>query len=288
MRAWLWCIPLLAAAIWGLTATVSPPVRMIGVSVWIFVTLKLEAFRLMIERRQTGSMKSSDLLLWLFGTPTLNAESFFNTSGQRIRPVRRDWLRAACSFVAGTILFVVVAPRCTHSSPLLSGWIGVAGLILMLHFGVLNLIALSWQVAGREAGTLMLAPEASCSLSEFWGRRWNTAFRDFSHQTLFRPLTSRYGASVATLAVFVFSGLVHELAISIPARAGYGGSMAYFLLQWLGIVIERKAVRRGWRLRSGMRGWFYAACWILIPAGLLFHRPFMTTVIVPLLPLKSS
>lgn len=287
MWGWLWCISLIAAAVWGLMTTQSPPIRMIGISVWIFVTLKVEAFRLMNERRPFTSTKWSDLPLWLFGTPTLNAEAFFNTSSQRTRPARRDWLRAVFSLVVGTILIVGVAPRYAEISKPVSGWIGVAGLILMLHFGTLNLIALSWQVAGQNVSELMLAPEASCSLSEFWGQRWNTAFRDFSHQTIFRPLTRALGASVATLTVFVFSGLVHELAISIPARAGYGGSMVYFLLQWLGIVIERNAVRRGWRLRSGMRGWLYAACWILIPAGLLFHTPFMTSVIVPLLPFKS-
>ena len=124
----------------------------------------------------------------------------------------------------------------------------------------------------------------AASLSDFWGRRWNTGFRDFAHEHIFRPFCRLSNARVATLASFAFSGLIHELAISVPAGRGYGLPFAYFSLQWLGITLERFASQRGWPVRSGFPGWLFAAVFLVAPAGLLFHTAFVRDVMVPLIP----
>ena len=84
-------------------------------------------------------------------------------------------------------------------------------------------------------------------------------------------------------AVFLFSGVLHDLAISVPARAGYGLPTLYFLLQAIGVEIERSAFGRRWHLRGGLPGWLFAATLILVPVCLLFHPPFIRHVVVPFL-----
>lgn len=69
----------------------------------------------------------------------------------------------------------------------------MAGLIFVLHFGSFHLLSCAWRAAGVDARPLMHWPVAATSLADFWGRRWNTAFRDLTHRFLFRPLTRRLG-----------------------------------------------------------------------------------------------
>ena len=160
----------------------------------------------------------------------------------------------------------------------------MVGLVMVLHFGVLHLISCAWRAAGVAAEPLMERPLASRSLGEFWGRRWNTAFRDLTHRFLFRPLTDRLGARPTLLLGFVVSGLVHELAISYPAGAGYGGPMLYFALQGAGLVAERSRAGRRLGLGQSRRGRAFLLAVAGVPAPLiLFHPPFVERVIVPFL-----
>ena len=119
----------------------------------------------------------------------------------------------------------------------------------------------------------MRCPVAAASLTDFWSRRWNLAFRDVSHALVFRPVSARWGASTAAWTVFGLSGLAHETVISVPAGAGYGGPTIYFLLQSLGIGLARRFQSLSGRLWT----------WIVLiaPLGLLFHPPFVHRVMIP-------
>lgn len=82
-------------------------------------------------------------------------------------------------------------------------------------------------------------------------------------------------------AGFVFSGIVHDAVISVPAGGGYGGPSVFFVLQALGILAERS--RRGRRigLGKGKLGWLFAMLLLVLPAPLLFHPPFVEGIVVP-------
>ncbi len=162
------------------------------------------------------------------------------------------------------------------SNPLLAGWVGMIGMILILHFGIFELAAIAWRMAGVNARPIMCAPLRAASLSEFWGRRWNGAFNQLVVDVLFRPLARTIGSIRATLAVFLFSGLLHELVISLPARAGYGLPMAYFLLQGCGVVVQRSFAPS-----RGVGGWLFTMLIAAGPAFWLFHPPFVRHVILP-------
>jgi D-alanyl-lipoteichoic acid acyltransferase DltB (MBOAT superfamily) len=179
------------------------------------------------------------------------------------------------------LLLWLIARKVTPEQPLLQGWIGLFGLVLLLHFGSFHLIALFWQAMGIDAEPIMSKPILSESLSEFWGKRWNLGFRQLAYDLIFRPLHKRTGVAAASLLVFVASGLIHDLVISLPARGGYGLPTAYFILQGLGVSLERSSLGRELRLQKGPIAWLFMLIVTAAPAFWLFHPPFVLRVIVP-------
>jgi alginate O-acetyltransferase complex protein AlgI len=165
----------------------------------------------------------------------------------------------------------------------LSGLMLVA-LSVILHFGILTVLAGLWRFAGVDARPLHRAPLQARSLTEFWGRRWNLAFSEMTAQAVYRPLRRVAGEPAAVLASFALSGLLHEAAISVPVRAGYGGPLAYFLLHGCLTLIERAGVRRGLRPPEvwGVWGRVWTLGWLAAPFPILFHAPFVKAVVWPL------
>ena len=127
----------------------------------------------------------------------------------------------------------------------------------------------------------MSKPILSKTLSEFWGKRWNLGFRQLAHDFIFRPLYKRIGVAAAGLLVFVVSGLIHDLVISLPARGGYGLPTAYFMLQGLGVTLERSASRQAARSAEGTVGWIFMVIVTAAPAFWLFHPPFVCVSYFP-------
>jgi predicted DCC family thiol-disulfide oxidoreductase YuxK len=208
--------------------------------------------------------------------PGMDATNFLTSEIRRgnLSEHARRIVASAIQIVTGALALFLVARLA--SIPLLAGWIGMLGMILMLHFGFFRLTAVAWQIAGVDAQPIMDTPIKASSLSDFWGRRWNGAFNQLDIDVLFRPLARSTGAALATIAVFLFSGALHELVISIPARAGYGLPTAYFLLQGSGVLAQRR-----FRLRHSAGGWFVTMIVVAAPAFWLFHPPFVRHVILP-------
>lgn len=215
---------------------------------------------------------------YLLAWPGMDAYSFLFVPPPRL--VRgRPWIFAAAKTCFGAVCLWGAARFL--GSGLLAGWVGMVGLIFLLHFGAFHLLALFWQERGVDAPPLMDAPIRSASLGEFWSRRWNSGFRDLVFGLWFTRLKARFDARTATFALFLFSGLVHDLVISLPAGGGYGLPTAYFALQGAGLLAEH---RRGsalarWRGRWPGRVW----TWLVVagPAFWLFHPPFVRRVILP-------
>jgi len=157
------------------------------------------------------------------------------------------------------------------------------GVILLLHFGVFDLLAAAWRAAGIEVKSVMRAPLRATSLGDFWGRRWNTAFNTLAHHLAFRPLARRWGRAAAMMATFAISGVIHELVISVPARGGYGLPTVYFLFQGLAVLVERSNAGRRIGLGRGLQGWLFTAVCTAGPAFWLFHPPFVRNVLLPML-----
>jgi D-alanyl-lipoteichoic acid acyltransferase DltB (MBOAT superfamily) len=211
----------------------------------------------------------------------MDAAAFLDPSVQPARPNLQQWLTAILKTALGILLLWVLARHVSPELPLVRGWTGLLGLILLLHFGSFHLIALFWQTFGINAQPIMSKPLLSKSLGEFWGKRWNLGFRQLAHEFIFFPLHRRLGVTATGFLVFVLSGLVHDFVISLPARAGYGLPTAYFMIQGIGVAAERSGVGRRLGLQAGVRARIFILILTAGPAFWLFHPPFIMRVIVP-------
>lgn len=223
--------------------------------------------------------KAGYLVLW----PGLHSEEFFDTRANVARPATGEWGPAIFKTLFGVFLVIWGAPAWAEKRPLVAGAIGMTGLLFALHFGLFHVLSLAWRTAGINARPLMQAPWRSASLSEFWGRRWNLAFRDAAHHYVFRPLAPRIGMTGATMAVFAVSGLIHDAVVSFPAGAGWGLPTLYFVVQGWGILAERSRTGRRIGLGRGLMGGSFCFVVAAGPVLLLFHPWFLEGVIVPML-----
>ncbi len=218
---------------------------------------------------------------YLLAWPGMDAAAFLNQSALPPKPAAREWTLAVLKTLFGAVLLWSVARMVPPQKPLLVGWVGIVGLLFLLHFGSFHLLALLWQRAGVDARPIMHAPAQATSLGDFWGSRWNLGFRQLSHDLVFQPLRRRLGAAGATLAAFAVSGLIHELVISLPAGDGYGLPTGYFLLQGMGVMVEHSERGRRFGLRQGFSGWLFTLLVTAGPVFWLFHPPFVTRVVLP-------
>lgn len=282
MSPWRGWGPLLALPV--AVAIFTPPLWPRWLFMWLLSFAMLAGCKWLVWRRALIPKTPwwRHLAFW-FAWPGLNPQEFLGA--ERLPPTRRplpaEWGFATLNALMGATLFWGAARLVPAAQEMLRGWIGMAGLVLMLHFGSLHLLSCFWRARGVNASPLMNSPLASTRVSEFWGKRWNTAFRDLTHRFLFRPLTNRLGIAWATLIGFLFSGLVHELVISLPAGAGYGGPTLFFLIQSIALLIERAPFGRAMGLGRGWRGQLFTLLVVALPARALFHPPFIREIILP-------
>jgi hypothetical protein len=227
--------------------------------------------------KQTVERSLGYVLLW----PGMDAKSFLASSRHINRPRLHEWLLAGAKLALGIVL-VVIAVRLVDHHGIIAGWIGMAGIVFTLHFGLFHLVSVMFRQAGVDAPPIMNAPILSSSLGEFWGKRWNLAFRDLAHRFIFRPCVGQFGIAGAMMAVFVVSGLVHDAVISIPARGGFGLPTLYFVIQGIGVLFERSPLGKRFGTRAGLIGRLFCAAVTCGPVALLFHRPFVERVVIPM------
>ncbi len=268
-------LPLTAVACRNL---MPPWVFMWTLSFAIYFSLKWVVWSRSRLRVDSPPLRSLGFLLaW----PGMDADAFLDVRHRPAVPTFSAWLWAIAKTILGAILLWALARSIPSGLPLLRGWVGMIGLILLLHFGSFQLVALMWQSGGVKADPIMSAPLGSTSLADFWGKRWNLGFRQLAHELVFQPLYRRLGANTTGLLVFVLSGVIHDLVISLPARGGYGLPTLYFLLQGGGVTAERSRLGRRLGLAHGFRGWCFMAIFLTAPVFWLFHPWFVERVILP-------
>lgn len=279
---YVWIIALPLTALWMLVPGWPAWLAMVAISLSLLVIVKTTVL-IDFRRRLPRPLHVSEILCWYLTWPGLNAREFWATRPANTEHVQpREWIAAIVKTLLGAACLVWLTPQAITVSPLFAGWIAMVGIVVVLHFGAFHVLALVWRDLGRQVRPIMHQPLLATSVGDFWSNRWNLAFRDFANQFVMRPVARRWDGVTAMWTCFAFSGLIHELAISVPARAGYGLPMAYFLLQAAGAWFERSSWGQKLGLRSGLKGWLFACLLIGPPAYFLFHPPFVLNVILPI------
>jgi len=216
---------------------------------------------------------------WLGMNPRLFGERVPGALAGASPLVRRGLLNV----FLGAILVALAKLVWTHAqSRLLATLLVLPALSLIVHFGLCHVLTGAWRLAGVAAEPLFRAPLHAQSLGEFWARRWNLGFSEMTSLAVYRPLGARLGRAPALAASFALSGLLHELAISVPVRAGFGLPLLYFLLHG-GLVLVERALAKSGRPLAGWVGRAWTIAWLVLPLPLLFHRPFLSGVVWPLI-----
>jgi len=210
-------------------------------------------------------------------------------------PLLNAWLMirfGISRIIAGGLLILlahaIVALHLNHDLTYISvSAILLVGFSLILHFGVLSISAGSWRLSGVNTYYLFRQPARATSPTEFWSKRWNLAFSEMTAVAIFRPLRNKIGSGGALMVSFIFSGLLHELALSLPVNNGYGLPTLYFIIQGVLVLIEKLLISRNMSfLNNKIIARVWTLFWVVAPAPLLFHAQFIKEIVWPLAGLK--
>ncbi len=140
---------------------------------WAISVALFFAFKALSWNRPWRELSPAWLLLW----PGMEPEPFLHPGSAR-QGSEKEFVWAAAKTAFGALLLWDGGRWAMHAahSPWLAGWPGMIGLLLLLHFGSFDLLALFWRARGVHAQPIMREPAAARSLGEFWGSRWNRAF----------------------------------------------------------------------------------------------------------------
>lgn len=115
---------------------------------------------------------------------------------------------------------------------------------LGFHFGALRVLKGCHRAKGFPVRTLFPNVLAAQGIGDFWSRRWNVGYSQMMQRLVGRPMEKIFGESAGVMAVFMGSGLLHELAITLPVRAGYGLPTLYFTFHGVLVILEKSGNAR--------------------------------------------
>lgn len=259
------------------TAAVSEP----WVVMWLIGVIVYFAIKAALANSVSGWTLRS-LVTYLLVSPTLDPVPFLHGRRQRGKVVAADdqWWTGLVGLLAGGVIWAVAVPALRLVSDWLAGWAVMAGVICLLHFGIFRLMTARLRTRGWAVEPIMNAPWKSESVAEFWGSRWNVAFRDAAQRLVVSPLRRKMSAPQLLFVVFLVSGLIHDIVMSTPS-GGWGLATMYFLLQAGGQAVSKTPLGTKLRLNHGRTGFAFTAALVLLPLPLLFHRPFSEQIMVP-------
>lgn len=142
---------------------------------------------------------------------------------------------------------------------------------LGFHFGALRILKGLHRRAGFPVRTLFPNILKTKGIGDFWSRRWNIGYSQMMQRLVGRPVEKRAGRSAGIMAIFVISGLLHEVAIVLPVQAGFGLPTAYFTAHGLVVLFEERLDRS--------LGKIPALLAVALPLGILFPPAFQHEVI---------
>lgn len=144
-------------------------------------------------------------------------------------------------------------------------------LSLAFHFGILRILKGILRLVGFPVRTLFPNLLEARGIADFWSRRWNVGYSQMMQRLVGRPVEAMLGKNAGIMTVFLSSGLLHELAITLPVRSGFGLPTLYFTLHGLLTLLEEK-----WKRPLGK---IPALLAVAVPLPWLFPPAFQNNVI---------
>lgn len=264
LAGWLLLVALVGGADFALTGY-GAVVRMVGICCVLLGGMKgLVYAEWAGERRLTMSRYALFAFAW-FG---MDPDSFRN---------RRKGLSWKNDVRTGLLLMVIG----TLGAGLVwaMGWRQILIMFLPMslgfHFGALRVLKGGLRAAGFPVRTLFPNLLEAQGLGDFWSRRWNVGYSQMMQRLVGRPVEARFGSSAGLMAIFIVSGLLHELAITLPVRSGFGLPTLYFSAHGMLTLLEKKIGRPFGKLPALLA--------VALPLGLLFPPAFQSEVVAPFL-----
>lgn len=242
----------------------------------VLVIPLLHSMKIVVSKYQQIALPLNRWLIFYFLTVGMNPKTFLRKSKSQM-----DYSLLGRSVLNGLIgIFLISAALYLHiywqEPNHLQFWIKsmivLCGISLLFHFGILNLNVLFIQRLGFYDYPIFKEPFKSKSLTEFWGKRWNLAFSEMTKSCIFIPLSKKMPGQVAYIVAFLFSGVLHEIAISLTVLKGYGLPMLFFVLSAVGIQLERS-------FNGKQPGIAWVLLFLIAPFPLLFHGQFIQEVV---------
>lgn len=264
-----------------------PVLKMLGIIATTFTCMKMITATVDYGGKKV-KLKFVPWLTFAGGWAGMRAQPF-ESIGQRALPNAWAMIRFGMSRVITGLLLITLAHGIVllHFDADLTYFlvspILLVALSLILHFGLLSIGAGQWRLMGVNTYYLFRQPAKAMSLTEFWGKRWNLAFIEMTSVAIFRPLRGKIGKAGALAVAFLFSGLLHELALSVPVNSGYGLPMLYFIIQGVVLLVEKELMsHNAGFLRHPVMARLWVFFWLVVPMPLLFHTQFIKLVVWPL------
>lgn len=200
----------------------------------LLVAMKLAAWA--VRGRRFGY----PLRLWLSPLPAPNSLTRVEPRSRLTRRLIDAALRAGALSLGYWLYWDFIVPL--ELPPWILGYLGIPFLLLFSSL-LLAVVTLLWLPTGELFPPLHQNPLLARGIADFWGRRWNLWFSDWFRYTIFAPL--RHRPVLALLLVFVVSGLIHEWVVNLSLylaaeRNRFGTMMLYFVLQAVGLLVERR------------------------------------------------
>jgi len=261
-----------------------PTIRMLALIASAFTGMKVMAT---IESYEGSTFNLSffQWVIFVVGWAGMRAQPFENFGSTALPNAWSNIRVGVIRFLAGALLiFLAHRLRDLHVDEEIRyvafTTILLVAFSLILHFGWLRVSMGVWRLFGVRTYPLFKEPLKSVSIHEFWSKRWNLAFSEMTSIAVFRPLKYKIGGAWASMLAFLFSGLLHEMAISLPVRNGYGLPLLYFVIQGAGVMAERELFRRKAQfLENGLLSRVWTCLWLVVPLPLLFHDNFVREII---------
>ncbi len=248
----------------------------------VLVTVPLLSIKSLVYAEYSNKgipLNSVQFLCFFLGTAGMRPKLFLTMDLRRFKFQTGLLGKGSVRLILGCTIYLISIFYIPEKFYILKLMTSLVGISLFLHFGVLNIETWFWNCFGAKCNELFVSPLKSASLNEFWGKRWNLAFSEMTVITVFRPLKKNVSTETAEFCSFLVSGLLHEMAISVPVQKGYGLPLLYFLIHGILMHLEKKnsLVKKILSHRIGRHIWVISS--LVLPMPILFHESFAREVV---------